>query len=220
MDPLVTAALLGVGLAGGLLSGTLGEYLMHRAMHARRALGERHARHHRLGFGQGWLGELIDYAWGGLPGGVALAAILTWVTDSPRFGGGFFIGVLLHLAFAAYAHQLQHERPDLVFWMRKPVHYLHHEHGLWHHNFGISTPLWDHVFGTYQELPFEGRTARSTARLVDYFAIDWGSPPKLDAERRVQWEEQARQRARVLRAARRERRQRRRGAKVSPDPLA
>ncbi len=216
----MTTVLLGVGLAGGLLSGTLGEYLMHRAMHARRALGERHARHHRLGFGQGWLGELIDYAGGGLPGGVALAAILTWVTGSPSFGGGFFTGVLLHLVFAAYAHQLQHERPELVFWMRKPVHYLHHEHGLWHHNFGISTPLWDHVFGTYQELPFEGRTARSTARFADYFAIDWGSPPKLDATRRRQWEEQARQRARGLRAARQERRQRRRGAKVPPDELA
>lgn len=219
MEPLVIAAQLGAGLVAGFCSGTLGEYLMHRAMHSRRAMGERHAKHHRLGLGQGWLGEWIDYAWGGLPGGLVLAGLLGWVTGALPLGLGLFLGVVLHLVFAAYAHQLQHERPELVFWMRKPIHHLHHEHGLWHTNFGISTPLWDHVFGTYEELPFEADEARAGARLGDYLAIDWGSPPKLDAARRQQWEDRAREQAQKLRAARRRRRQLRRGTRdVEQDP--
>src|SRR4051812_33558761 len=49
-----------------LFVGTLVEYWGHRVMHAW-LLKKRHARHHRDGAGQGWLGEFRDYFLGSAP---------------------------------------------------------------------------------------------------------------------------------------------------------
>ena len=56
-------------------------------------------------------------------------------------------------AFAAYAHQAQHEWPELVFWMHPPVHTVHHKFGMWKKNFGIGVDVWDKVFGTFYDRP-------------------------------------------------------------------
>lgn len=125
--------------------GTLVEYWAHRAMH-RFLLKRKHAEHHRDGWGQGWFGEFVDYVVGCLP--IIPAGFLY----SVEAGIGFAAGGLLYAAFAAYAHQLQHERPELCFWMPRPVHAIHHEKHLWKANFGISLDLWDRVFGTYKAL--------------------------------------------------------------------
>ncbi|MBI5512579.1 MAG: sterol desaturase family protein [Deltaproteobacteria bacterium] len=134
--------------------GTLVEYVMHRWMHDRRVLGARHAEHHRVGTGQGVLGEFWDYT---LPGVPVIAGLLLGAWWSARFrplGLGFVAGDLAQMFFAAYAHQAQHERPELVFWMRLPVHYVHHHHKQWHHNFGISVDWWDRAFGTFKSVPW------------------------------------------------------------------
>jgi len=65
-------------------------------------------------------------------------------------GISFFLGMLFYAAFAAYAHQLQHENPTACFWMKMPVHYVHHEYKQWHHNFGLGVDWWDRIFGTYK----------------------------------------------------------------------
>src|SRR5690606_2508614 len=118
-------------------------YLGHRFMHEGRVMRRRHALHHKNRRAQGWFGELLDYATPGLPGALVLGGLIRRAAGDRAIGLGFLGGATSHMIFAAYAHQVQHERPELVFWMRKPVHHLHHHDQMWRHNFGISTDVWD-----------------------------------------------------------------------------
>jgi sterol desaturase/sphingolipid hydroxylase (fatty acid hydroxylase superfamily) len=147
-----------------LVVGTLVEYWVHRWMHSW-LLKKKHALHHRDGWGQGWLGEFWDYFVGTLP---ILAAGFLYSVEA---GIGFAAGGLFYASWAAYSHQLQHERPELCFWLKRPVHYLHHHHHMWHYNFGISLDLWDRVFGTYKEV--EWNPGRKRHSLWSYFKIKW-----------------------------------------------
>ncbi|MEJ2392677.1 MAG: sterol desaturase family protein [Gammaproteobacteria bacterium] len=150
-----------------LVVGSLGEYVVHRLMHARLVLGKKHLEHHQAGTGQGWWGEFLDYFLPTLP--------LLWLgfLFSIPAGLGWLFGIFSYACIAAYAHQLQHDNPDLVFWLKKPVHHLHHKHKMWRNNFGITLSLWDKVFGTYKNIDWEPEKDRSHYRLADYFRIRW-----------------------------------------------
>lgn len=126
------------------LLGTFVEYWGHRLMHSGYLLRKHHAKHHQAGSGQGWLREFRDYAVPSTP--FCMLGFLV----SPELGAGLLTGGLLYAAIAAYAHQAQHENPQLIWWMAQPVHSVHHFHREWHHNFGITVDWWDHVFGTYK----------------------------------------------------------------------
>jgi sterol desaturase/sphingolipid hydroxylase (fatty acid hydroxylase superfamily) len=146
--------------------GTLVEYWGHRAMHSW-LLRKKHAEHHRDGFGQGWLGEFVDYFVGTL--------FLLWAgfLYSVEAGIGFAAGGVFYAMWAAYSHQLQHEHPDLCFWLRRPVHHLHHEGHMWRTNFGISLSLWDHVFRTYKHVEWRRARPLREVPLRAYFQIKW-----------------------------------------------
>jgi sterol desaturase/sphingolipid hydroxylase (fatty acid hydroxylase superfamily) len=148
-----------------LLIGSFMEYSIHRLMHSGKVLGKKHADHHAEGVGQGWLGEFIDYT---LPA-IVIAPFGFFL--SVPIGIGLCLGALAYGSSAAYAHQLQHEKPELCFWLPMPVHHTHHEYRMWDHNFGILCDVWDRVFGTYRREPFE-RVQRSVA-LREYFEIKW-----------------------------------------------
>src|SRR2546426_11148320 len=90
--------------------GTLVEYWVHRMMHSF-LLKKKHAEHHRDGWGQGWLGEFWDYFSGTL---LVLPAGFLWPGEARIEAGiGFAAGGLFYAMFAAYSHQLQHEKPEL-----------------------------------------------------------------------------------------------------------
>ena len=131
-----------IGLA--FLTGSLVEYWAHRLMHTFPRLGEHHIEHHRQGEGQGVLWEFLDYVKGGLIA-MVLPFLFSW-----QVGLAWFSGAILYAAFSAYNHQLQHENPTKCFWMKIPVHYVHHKYNMGHHNFGLSVDWWDHVFCTYR----------------------------------------------------------------------
>src|SRR5512139_3923860 len=98
-----------LAFAAALVVGSLAEYWAHRLMHKRWVLGRRHAEHHRLGTGQGVLGEFRDY--------LGAVLIVGWVgfLDSVPAGIGFLAGSVAFAVFAAYSHQVNHERPELIF---------------------------------------------------------------------------------------------------------
>ncbi len=127
------------------------EYWLHRLMHVSPKVGKRHRDHHRRNEGQGVLWEFRDYVMGS-----AIAMAIPFIF-SLIVGLGWASGALVYAAFSAYAHQLQHENPRKCFWMKMPVHYVHHKYGMWHHNFGLGVDWWDHIFGTYKpvEWPVE-----------------------------------------------------------------
>jgi sterol desaturase/sphingolipid hydroxylase (fatty acid hydroxylase superfamily) len=138
---------------------SLVEYWLHRLMHVSVRIGARHRDHHRRNEGQGVLWEFRDYAIGSL-----LAMFLMFFVSTIA-GWGWLLGALGYAAFSAYAHQLQHENPTKCFWMKMPVHYVHHKYGMWNHNFGLAVDWWDHVFGTYK-------------------AVDWLSEAELNQPQR------------------------------------
>lgn len=158
---------IGVAFVVAIVFGSLVEYVVHRLMHARIFLYKIHAQHHQLGQGQGWLLEFKDYL---LPG---LAILWLGFLYSIPAGLAFAAGCTAYAAMAAYAHQVQHEKPELVFWMPRPVHHLHHSKKMWHHNFGILVDVWDRVFGTYKPVEVEESADRPKLTLASYFKIKW-----------------------------------------------
>jgi sterol desaturase/sphingolipid hydroxylase (fatty acid hydroxylase superfamily) len=129
---------------------SLVEYWLHRLMHISPRIGERHRDHHRRNEGQGVMWEFRDYIRGSFVV-MCLMFFFSW-----EAGIGWFLGGLIYAAFSAYAHQLQHENPTKCFWMKMPVHYVHHKYSMWHHNFGLAVDWWDHVFGTYKPVEWLG----------------------------------------------------------------
>jgi sterol desaturase/sphingolipid hydroxylase (fatty acid hydroxylase superfamily) len=164
--------LLGVaGFLAAFLIGTFVEFAVHYLMHRRVVLGKVHTLHHAEGTGQGWFGEFLVYFLPALPFMIGCLLIGWLLLGALWLGIGMVIGGTFYAAFAAYAHQVQHERPELTFWMRRPVHYIHHTQNMWHHNFGISFDFWDRLFGTYKLVDWQHKPG--SIRLRDFFRIHW-----------------------------------------------
>ena len=121
------------------------------AMHHVSWLGKTHRRHHARRTAQGVLLEYAEYVWK-----------LWWLMWPPFMisvpcGFGWLVGTNVYAVFSAFAHQLQHENPTKCFWLSMPIHFVHHAHNQWHHNFGVTVDIWDHVFGTYKQLEWQDR---------------------------------------------------------------
>lgn len=155
-----------VAFIAAFVLASLVEYWVHRLMHRPLKLGERHRDHHRRNEGQGVLWEFLDY----LKGTILILGLMFFV--SPVAGIGWLLGGVVYAAFSAYAHQLQHENPTACFWMKMPVHYVHHKYNQWHHNFGLAVDWWDHVFGTYKATDW--LTAEEKGRSpLGFFQLRW-----------------------------------------------
>ncbi|HOC16786.1 MAG TPA: sterol desaturase family protein [Vicinamibacterales bacterium] len=156
-----------VAFAAALVVGSFFEYVVHRLMHLRWVLGDRHLQHHRKGWGQGVLGEFRDYLYG--------VPVIGWLgfPHSVEAGIGFAAGCVAYAFFAGYSHQLNHERPELVFWLPRPVHHLHHAHRQWKQNFGIGVDIWDRLFGTYQVVEWKPERRPFDHPLREFGRIWW-----------------------------------------------
>lgn len=121
----------------------------------------------RRGRGQVVLREFIDYS-AGLP-----VIFLVGFPRSVEVGISFASGSIVYALLAAYSHQIQHERPELVYWLKRPVHHLHHTHNMRAHNFGILVDFWDRVFGTYKIVQWNPERHPSDNYLRAFFQIKW-----------------------------------------------
>jgi sterol desaturase/sphingolipid hydroxylase (fatty acid hydroxylase superfamily) len=191
---LAGAALVAVGMA----LWTFGEYLMHRfAMHAMRGKGmasREHLRHHaeRDSVLESWY-----FAWTGvITVGIALAINAAWLLGPVGvcLGAGWVAGY----GFYDWIHWRAHRRPvahPYERWVRR--HHFHHHFGHPTANHGVTTPVWDLVFGTYERVDGPLRVPRRLAMvwLVDdagqvrpEYAGDYalaGSIPWTDAQAAV-----------------------------------
>ena len=178
---------LGVGaawFAGGFVFASLAEYWAHRLLHAVRWLGKTHREHHARGTGQGRAAGVLGLLQRHLVDDVA--AVSHQPAQRHRLGAGRN-GFAL---FSAFAHQLQHENPKKCFWMKMPLHYVHHTHNQWHHNFGMALDIWDRVFGTYKPLNWEDRLEpEQVASRRRIWQINWLWGGNAEADRRMEEEE-------------------------------
>lgn len=145
MTPILEAALLGV------LTWTLLEYVIHRWMgHDRRfkktPFGVEHVRHHIEGdyFAPTWKKALIA-------GVVALAlwAPATLIAGKAT-GGAYVVGLMGFYGVYEVLHRREHTHPGFGPYGRwaRTHHFFHHFVDA-RKNHGVTSPLWDVVFGTY-----------------------------------------------------------------------
>ena len=127
--------------------GSFLEYWVHRLMHQYPKFGNgltAHYSHHRSNAAKGFVGDFLDYC---LVSILVLPAFLV----SVYLGCVMVLGTIAFAAFASYAHQVQHYTPQKCFWMKMPLHYVHHNSkDQWNSNFGLAIDWWDHLFGTYK----------------------------------------------------------------------
>ncbi|MFL5339972.1 MAG: sterol desaturase family protein [Gemmataceae bacterium] len=159
-----------VGFIVVFLFSSFVEYVVHRLMHKRILLGQIHIDHHRDGNGQGVVKEFRDYFVPTAPAMVGGFLIIWLAFDQIWIGAACALGGLTYCIFAAYAHQVQHEYPELACWMRRPVHHVHHVHKMWHHNFGIGLDIWDRLLFTYKVVEWK---PERPVRLKRFFQIKW-----------------------------------------------
>lgn len=119
--------------AGGVVTWTLVEYAVHRwVLHDFAPKG--HAEHHARPNDAISINPLTLVIWSGFTVTYLIA------------GGGFLAGALSGYTWVLFVHELAHFRPDFLPSALLVHHAQHHKWAT--RNFGVSTTLWDHVFGT------------------------------------------------------------------------
>lgn len=129
----------------GWFTWTLAEYVFHRfGMHQAKGKGlasREHLKHHA---DRDSVLEKWALSWGGvLLVGIGLGVVLT-----PAFGVGWVLGY----GFYDWQHYQAHRRAPrnrYQRWVRR--HHFHHHFGHPMANHCVTWPLWDKVFGTYEQ---------------------------------------------------------------------
>ena len=139
----------------GILGWSLAEYCIHRWLgHDRRffpnPFGSEHSAHHGRG-------NYFAATWKKLATAAAIAALLWWPASrlaGPVLGGAWLAGFLMFYGYYEVLHRLEHVLPGAGTygrWARRH-HFFHHFHDP-SKNHGVTSPIWDHVFGTLAPSP-------------------------------------------------------------------
>jgi sterol desaturase/sphingolipid hydroxylase (fatty acid hydroxylase superfamily) len=143
---LVVAALLGV------LTWTFLEYVIHRfgghdARFRPNPFAAEHVRHHGQGdyFAPTWKKVLAALSLGAL-----LAPALSWLVG-PALGLSYVAGLLGFYGVYEVLHRREHTHAGVGAYGRwARLHHFAHHYSDAACNHGVTTPLWDFVFGTYK----------------------------------------------------------------------
>lgn len=139
-------------IASGVLTWTLLEYLIHRWMgHDRRfrksPFGVEHIRHHVEGnyFAPTWK-KLIAAAVFAVVLGVPAIALA-----GPATGVAYVAGLIGFYGMYEWLHRREHTHAGIGPYGRfLRRHHFHHHFADGRVNHGVTTPIWDFVFGTYE----------------------------------------------------------------------
>jgi sterol desaturase/sphingolipid hydroxylase (fatty acid hydroxylase superfamily) len=147
----------------GAAGWTLIEYLLHGfVLHGRSIFAPMHAVHHES-----------PRAYVGTPTWITLAVfwlvvfIPAWAYGSLNVASGLTAGVMLGFLWYGVVHHVIHYRQPrvLVRWLSATARrHMYHHYSIQPGNFGVTTPLWDYVFGTVID-PTRRPIARSPARV-------------------------------------------------------
>ena len=155
----------------GVLTWTFLEYVIHRWMgHDRRfhktPFGREHVRHHIEGnyFAPTWKKLIV-------------AAVLTALLSVPAVllvgatpGLAYVMGLMIFYGVYEVSHRREHTHPGFGpygRWARR--HHFHHHFVDGKSNHGVTSPLWDVVFGTYRK--------PSTIKVPPQLCMSWLRDP-------------------------------------------
>jgi sterol desaturase/sphingolipid hydroxylase (fatty acid hydroxylase superfamily) len=143
-----------VCIAVGLLCWTLIEYGLHRfvlhlrlqAMAVQRVIERLHLGHHREPRDEA---KVTVPVYGSLPVAVALLGVFRLVSGSWEVAAVLMIGSIAGYLWYESVHFRLHCSATGGCWVRRQraTHFFHHFRDQ-HRCFGVTTPLWDWVFGT------------------------------------------------------------------------
>jgi sterol desaturase/sphingolipid hydroxylase (fatty acid hydroxylase superfamily) len=131
-------------------------------LHGRGIMSREHLEHHVHSSWSFSVTHLLSWA-GMLLVGFAVWMPLTWWAFGPLAGVTLAVGWAAGYFFYEYEHAMSHLRaPSGRYgtWLRR--HHFHHHFGHPMSNHGVTTLLWDRVFGTY-EVPERVRVPRRLA---------------------------------------------------------
>ncbi len=139
-------------VAVGAISWTAAEYGLHRfAMHEMRGRGlpsVEHLKHHAdVSYFSPASKKVASAA-----GTTAVAYPVAQAVAGRRWAMAFTAGMIMTYFGYEVAHRRTHTHPPrgrYGRWARRS--HLHHHFGAPMRNFGVTTPVWDRVFGTYDE---------------------------------------------------------------------
>jgi sterol desaturase/sphingolipid hydroxylase (fatty acid hydroxylase superfamily) len=139
-------------IACGVLTWTLLEYMIHRWMgHDRRfhrsPFGVEHIRHHVEGnyFAPTWKKLVVAAIAGPVLAAPAIALVGT------MNGVLYAAGLIVFYGLYEFLHRREHTHAGIGPYGRfVRRHHFHHHFVDGRKNHGVTTPLWDFVFGTYQ----------------------------------------------------------------------
>ena len=136
-------------ILAGAVWWTLLEYLLHRfAFHQRgRIFGRRHLAHHADLMKR----RLAIAPWQSMAGGTILQGAIFVAVLGPADGSAALAGMLAGYAAYEWVHYGTHyrvARTAVGRYLR--AYHLAHHHKSPRARFGVTSPLWDLVFGTYQ----------------------------------------------------------------------
>jgi sterol desaturase/sphingolipid hydroxylase (fatty acid hydroxylase superfamily) len=118
-------------LVAGIVTGTLAEYVVHRfVLHS--LVTTQHGFHHANPNA-----AVLNIFW------------QIWVCFGLIYliaGGAFLAGGLFAYSWYLFVHHCAHHGPDRLPFLLLKHHRSHHQFAT--RNYGVSTTLWDHVFGT------------------------------------------------------------------------
>jgi sterol desaturase/sphingolipid hydroxylase (fatty acid hydroxylase superfamily) len=138
-------------VAGSMLW-TLLEYGLHRiALHRMRLFSPLHAAHHGAP-----LAYIGTPTWISVSVWLGVVLLPVWVLAGSRVAGGLTVGIMLGYWWYGIVHHVIHHRAEMAvsrhfaagyFGERRAWHMRHH-YSPHQGNYGVTTPMWDHVFGT------------------------------------------------------------------------
>lgn len=151
---------------------TLVEYMLHRfAMHeldGRGIMSREHLEHHVRSSWSFDVTHLMSWA-GMLLVGALVWGPAGWLLVGPHFGVALAVGWAFGYFFYEYQHMMAHlHGPRSRYGRFVRIHHFHHHFGHPRSNHGVSTDVWDRVFGTL-ERPDRVRVPR---RLVLPWMVD------------------------------------------------
>jgi len=133
--------------AVGVAVWTLVEYALHRvALHRMPVFSPLHALHHRAPL------EFIGTAtWVSVPVWCATILVPLWALLGINIAMGITIGVMLGYWWYGIVHHIIHHRAhekSVAYFKSLRAWHMRHHHSPKLGNFGVTTRMWDHVFGT------------------------------------------------------------------------
>jgi sterol desaturase/sphingolipid hydroxylase (fatty acid hydroxylase superfamily) len=171
---MTTVLTVAAALAAGWALWTWAEYMLHRFamhhLHGKGMMSREHLEHHVT---SGWsfsTTHLLSWT------GMLLVGFLGWAPlVSLVFGLGWIVGLTVAVGWAfgyffyEYQHMVSHlKAPKTRYQRLVRRNHFHHHFGAPMRNHGVTTPFWDHVFGSF-ERPDKVRVPRrlALAWLVD-----------------------------------------------------